>query len=70
MIVSLTGRVAGRDDKSITLDVHGVGFRIFVLPAVLETATDQALTVVTHLHIREDAMELYGFFESPGTTTV
>lgn len=64
MIVSLTGRVAGRDDKSITLDVHGVGFRIFVHTGAFEKIqSDADITLVTHLHIREDAMELYGFLK-------
>lgn len=66
MIVSLTGVVAGRDDRSITLDVHGVGFRVFVHTGALQSIELQSnLTVVTHMRIREDAMELYGFLKLP-----
>lgn len=47
----------------MTLDVHGVGFRIHVLPRAQEQLSKNtaAVTIMTHLHVREDALELYGF---------
>lgn len=65
MIASLTGRVTGYDDRSLTLDVHGVGFRIFVLSRLEEQfPVGSTATLMTHLHVREDALELYGFAEA------
>lgn len=63
MIASATGRITGRDARSIILDVHGVGLRIAVVPSLIEksTGSDESVTVFTHLHVREDALELYGF---------
>lgn len=62
MLASLTGRVTGRDDRSMTIEVHGVGFRVFVLPRTFDTfPVGTEATVTTHLHVREDALELYGF---------
>jgi Holliday junction DNA helicase RuvA len=63
MIASLTGRVAFKAPTQITLDVHGVGYELFIplstyysLPNLNDAAT---LNVYTHL--REDAIQLYGF---------
>ncbi len=66
MIASLTGQVRGHDERTIRLDVHGVGMRIFVLPRLLERVGqgDETITVFTHLQVREDALELYGFLEA------
>ena len=64
MIVSLTGRITGRDERSVTLDVHGVGFRIFTHTGAIEALqNDENITLLTHMHVREDAMELYGFLK-------
>ncbi|MBI5467276.1 MAG: Holliday junction branch migration protein RuvA [Candidatus Kerfeldbacteria bacterium] len=62
MIASLTGTVTARDERSLTLDVHGIGWRLFVGPKTLERfPVGQPATLTTHLHVREDALELYGF---------
>lgn len=46
----------------MTVDVHGVGFRLFVLPRTLQQfPVGSEAAVTTHLHVREDALELYGF---------
>lgn len=46
----------------MTVDVHGVGFRLFVLPRTLQQfPIGSEAAVSTHLHVREDALELYGF---------
>jgi Holliday junction DNA helicase RuvA len=66
MISSLAGRLASKAPTHITVDVHGVGYEVFiplstyyVLPDLNE---DTALAIYTHL--REDAIQLYGFFTS------
>jgi Holliday junction DNA helicase RuvA len=65
MIASLTGIVRVRHEQGITLDVHGVGFAIRTTSAVVEkTVLDQSATFTTYLHVREDALDLYGFLES------
>jgi len=50
----------------IVIDVHGVGYQLLIplssfdrLPAV-----GNSVRVLTHLHVREDAMVLYGFYTS------
>lgn len=62
MIVRLTGLVKMKREKDIVLDVHGVGYRIFVLPAAVELASvEKEYTLHTHLHQTESVSELYGF---------
>ncbi len=63
MIGSLTGRVASKTPPRLTVDVGGVGYELeapmstyFHLPAV-----GDAVRLLTHLVVREDAHVLYGF---------
>jgi len=47
------------------LDVNGVGYLVAATPAVLRRASAGAeLTVDTYLHVREDALQLYGFADA------
>ncbi|MBI4276738.1 Holliday junction branch migration protein RuvA [Candidatus Uhrbacteria bacterium] len=65
MIAALQGLVQTRGKNFLVLDVHGVGYRVFVPPSLLVTTKDGAtLTLWTHTHVREEALELYGFAES------
>ncbi len=65
MISHLTGKVLMRGDKFIALDVNGVGYKIFVMPDTLKEArkNPDGFSVWTHLHVRETALELYGFLQ-------
>lgn len=63
MIAFLTGRLAFKAPTHLTLDVQGVGYEVhiplstyYVLPNLDEIA---ALNI--HTHLREDAIQLFGF---------
>lgn len=63
MIVYLSGKVARKDADRVVVDVNGVGYEVLIsltslgkLPAV-----GQETGVHTYLHVREDAMQLFGF---------
>ena len=62
MISRLRGKAVAWDADGLVLDVNGVGYRLFATPAAVKKA-DGADEVVleTHLHVREDAMQLFGF---------
>ena len=64
MIARLRGRPVGRRPDGLVLDVGGVGYLLHATPSAHRKA-DGAEEVVleTYLHVREDALQLYGFAE-------
>jgi Holliday junction DNA helicase RuvA len=62
MISRLRGTPAGRTPDGLVIDVGGVGYLVSATPSVLRRAEGSTeLTVETYLHVREDALQLYGF---------
>jgi len=64
MIGLLRGRVVDRTPRGeVVLDVAGVGYRLQVAPRTLAGLATVGADVVlhTHLHVREDALVLFGF---------
>lgn len=64
MIGRLTGKVLQEDaDGTVVLDVRGVGYELLVPLGALgrAVATGEELTLHVHTHVREDALELFGF---------
>ena len=64
MIGSLRGRLVARSARGeAVVDVAGVGYRVSVSPPTLGALGEIGREVVvhTHLHVREDALTLYGF---------
>lgn len=66
MITFLAGKLATALPTQATIDVNGVGYELLIplssydrLPAV-----GQAVQILTHLHVREDAHILYGFMSA------
>ena len=60
MIARLRGTVAARTPAGLVLDVGGVGYLVSATPRV-NGRVGEEITVETHLHVREDALQLYGF---------
>ena len=64
MIAQVRGRVARVDAGSVVLDVHGVGYQLHATSSARRLAVDAAddeVTLVTYMHVREDALQLFGF---------
>ena len=59
MIARLTGRKVAVQDGAAVIDVGGVGYLVHATPSVLRQGED--VVVETYLHVREDALQLYGF---------
>lgn len=64
MFYSLTGKLVHTEPGLAVIDVGGVAFKCITsmntlrrLPRLMETAT-----LYTHLNVREDALDLFGFF--------
>jgi Holliday junction DNA helicase RuvA len=65
VIARLRGHPAGRSADGLVLDVNGVGYLVAATPGVMRRATVGAeITVETYLHVREDALQLYGFADA------
>jgi holliday junction DNA helicase RuvA len=62
MIARLRGKPAANTPEGLILDVNGVGYLVHATPAAVRKgdAADE-ITVETYLHVREDALQLYGF---------
>ena len=61
MIARLRGKPIGRGVEGLLLDVNGVGYLVHATPRALAKAGGDEITVETYLHVREDALSLYGF---------
>jgi holliday junction DNA helicase RuvA len=64
MIARLRGAPVARTADGLVLDVNGVGYHVAASAAAIRKADGAAEVVVeTYLHVREDALQLYGFAE-------
>lgn len=64
MFAHFDGIVAEKNADSIVLDVNGVGYLLFVSGATLSMApaAGERMKLYSVLNVREDAMELFGFY--------
>ena len=63
MIDSITGALAAKNPTSTVVRVGGFNMRILISVSCFETlpAIGREITLLTYLHVREDALQLYGF---------
>ena len=66
MIATLRGTVLERGAGRIVIDVGGVGYLLAATSAAIRMAVPdgEEVTLVTHLHVREDALMLFGFADA------
>ena len=65
MIYSVTGNVVDFDATNVCVDVNGVAFRCMTTFTTSQkcASTGMKVTLYTYLNVREDAMELFGFYD-------
>jgi len=64
MISRLRGTAVARSGDRIVLDVGGVGYSLAVTPTAARLAEGGGeVSLETYLHVREDALQLFGFGE-------
>jgi len=63
VIARLRGRPVARTADGLVLDVNGVGYLVQATPSAAASGGDE-ITVETYLHVREDALQLYGFADA------
>jgi Holliday junction DNA helicase RuvA len=62
MIARLTGTVAEKSVDYAILDVNGVGYRVQLSTLSLSSLPPgERVSIRTYTHVREDALQLYGF---------
>ena len=66
MIAKLTGRLDAAGDSHAVIDVGGVGYLVRCSARTLAALPQPggAVSVATEMHVREDAIELFGFAEA------
>ncbi len=63
MIAQLHGKLLDKSPTRVLLDVHGVGYEVAIPLSTFEKAgrVGEDLTLLTHLHVREEVLQLFGF---------
>ncbi|HZR96077.1 MAG TPA: Holliday junction branch migration protein RuvA [Gaiellaceae bacterium] len=62
MIARLRGTPVASTSEGLVLDVGGVGYLVAATPSAVRQAKGaDEIVVETYLHVREDALQLYGF---------
>ena len=64
MISHLSGTLISANDRFVVVDVGGVGYKVRVTVDTLQAlrkSADKKVSLWTHLVVREDVLDLYGF---------
>ena len=64
MISFICGQVADTTENSVIIETGGIGYEVFMTGTASEQAVrmEGKVKVQTYFHVREDAMQLYGFW--------
>jgi Holliday junction DNA helicase RuvA len=65
MIGFVEGKIEYATDKYVLVDVNGVGYKIHISTSVFKNlpGIGNKVKLFTHLHVREDILDLYGFLD-------
>ena len=65
MIARLRGKPVANTPDGLVVDVGGIGYLVAATPSAIRAADGAAeVALHTYLHVREDALQLYGFVEA------
>ena len=65
MIGSIKGKIILKTEKFILVETNGVGYKVNVSPEILTKTQkkEDEIFLFIHTHVREDALDLYGFLD-------
>ena len=64
MISRIRGTIIHKTEKSVIIDVSGIGYKISAGSDTLaKIKNKEQVSLWTHQHVREDALDLYGFLD-------
>ena len=71
MIGRITGTLAEKSPPLVLIDVHGVGYEVDVPMSTFYNlpGLGEAVTLLTHFVVREDAQQLFGFLTAAERAT-
>lgn len=63
MIAHIEGQIAEKSPTRVVLDVHGVGYELMISISTFEALPEvgQRVRLLSHQHVREDQLLLFGF---------
>ena len=61
MISRISGTIVENDGKSVVIETGGIGYRVFCIPRDIAKLRKGEHMLHTYQHVRENAIELYGF---------
>ena len=66
MIYQVSGNLIAKHKDFVVIEVSGIGFKITSTTNTINTIKlEQKILLHTYLHVREDALDLYGFHSTP-----
>ena len=64
MIASLQGKVIQIGEDNLVVEVGGIGYLVYVTEFLVQSQRrGEAVSLITHLIVREDSLTLFGFLE-------
>jgi Holliday junction DNA helicase RuvA len=65
MIGFIEGKIEYATDKYVLIGVSGIGYKVYISTNVFKNLPEigNKVKLFTHLHVREDIMDLYGFLD-------
>ena len=66
MIEQLKGEIESKNDSLLVLSMNGIGFKLHMSKNAIEVMPDvgKEVLVLTYLHVKEDALDLFGFYSN------
>ena len=62
MISNIKGIILHKDPRFIIIDTGGVGYKVFTTSDTINNMkSSKEISIWTHLAVRENALDLYGF---------
>ena len=61
MYYYIKGELILKDAGFVVVDNNGIGYKIFTSGYTMTALNEKTVTLYTHLHVREDIFDLYGF---------
>jgi len=63
MIALLEGKIESSTDNCVVINVNGVGYKVYISGNTFKDLpkNKEKIKLYTHLHVREKAMDVYGF---------